>query len=75
MSVVDETTKNALLRSPRWENELRKYSVLAVADAGVIDMGRWSLFDHEKVRLWAKDAMQDMPNVLKVELEKVKAAS
>jgi len=60
-------TRNLLTTSKIFEHLMSKFDVLKIADAGVIDMSKWSLETHLLVRAWSSSTNFDQPPPVEIQ--------
>lgn len=61
----DEATRQSLVHSRSWREATADLPIMAVADAGPINMAGWSNETHSAVRCWARGWTIEMPAVLR----------
>lgn len=77
MSVIEnkqhQSTRRALTRSQRWAQATNELPIIALANAGPVDMSVWSNETHEEVRMWACGDRLELPSALAEYLLRVRA--
>jgi len=59
-----DCTRSVLLDSKLWQEECSKLDIIALGNAGPLDMSEWDEKTHVYVRIWARGYPMEMPSVI-----------
>ena len=72
-AITSMTVTQAILGgSQQWEQLTAGFDIVAICEAGVLDMKKWTMADHVAVREWATEPDKEQPALITAHVDEIK---